>query len=77
MLCWRELDLMRWYPGCKATANGMITGYQSCQPKENDPDFGEKKRKWLFQKDIREYFLKLVLASKKKGKGTKFTINIY
>ena len=68
MMTWREGDILRWYPSCKSTANGMITGYQSKKPEENDPDFGNKRRKWVFQLDIRDYFIKLVVASRRSGK---------
>ena len=68
MLSFREGDIMRWYPGCKATVNGMISGYQNHPPRMHDPDFGVKNRKWLFQCDIKSYFLKLVQASRIPGK---------
>ena len=68
MFNWREGDMARWYPSCKSAANGMITGFQSKRPAENDPEYGIKLRKWIFQIDIKDYFFKLILASRIQGK---------
>ena len=68
MLDYTEGDMARWFPGCKATCTGKIAGYQACEPTRNDTDYGEKARKWEFQKDIKEFFAGLVRASRLSGK---------
>ena len=67
MFNWNEGDMTRWYPTCKSAATGMLLGFQSQRPNENDPEFGAKKRKWIFQLDIKDYFRRLVLASRIQG----------
>ena len=68
MFNWNDGDVARWFPACKSTANGMIVGFQAQRPKENDPEYGIKRRKWVFQMDIKDYFKQLIIASRKTGK---------
>ena len=67
MMDFTEGDPARWFPGCIATCNGKIAGYQAVEPSRNDPQYGEKARKWQFQLDIKDYFVALVRASRYSG----------
>ena len=68
LLNYAEGDIQRWFPGCRATCVGKISGYQAREPSRNDPNYGEKARKWEFQLDIKEFFVGLVRASRISGK---------
>ena len=61
-------DMARWFPNVRSTASGMITGYQSREPRRDELDYGTKARLWAFQQDIKEFFFEIVKKSKFSGK---------